>query len=56
MKLTNGWRSQNKNVDRIEIKLRLGSVTIFELGATIPFDPVAAAQWVWDRKVALDAA
>jgi hypothetical protein len=23
--------------------------------ATIPFDPVAAAQWVWDRKVALDA-
>jgi hypothetical protein len=24
--------------------------------ATIPFDPVAAAQWVWDRKVALDAA
>lgn len=20
-----------------------------------PFDPVAAAQWVWDRKVALDA-
>ena len=26
------------------------------LEATIPFDPVAAAQWVWDRKVALDAA
>lgn len=24
--------------------------------ATIPFDPVAAAQWVWGRKVALDAA
>jgi hypothetical protein len=24
--------------------------------ATIPFDPAAAAQWVWDRKVALDAA
>ena len=24
--------------------------------ATIPFDPVAAAQSVWDRKVALDAA
>ena len=24
--------------------------------ATIPFDPVAAAQWVWDRKIALDAA
>lgn len=24
--------------------------------ATLPFDPVAAAQWVWDRKVALDAA
>ena len=23
--------------------------------ATVPFDPVAAAQWVWDRKVALDA-
>lgn len=21
-----------------------------------PFDPVAAAQWVWDRKTALDAA
>lgn len=26
-----------------------------DLDATIPFDPVAAAQWVWDRKVALDA-
>jgi hypothetical protein len=24
--------------------------------ATIPFDPAASAQWVWDRKVALDAA
>ena len=24
-------------------------------GATVPFDPVAAAQWVWDRKTALDA-
>jgi hypothetical protein len=24
--------------------------------ANIPFDPVAAAQWVWDRKVALDGA
>lgn len=24
-------------------------------GPTKPFDPVAAAQWVWDRKVALDA-
>ncbi len=24
--------------------------------ANIPFDPVAAAQWVWDRKVVLDAA
>lgn len=23
--------------------------------ATIPFDPVTAAQWVWDRKTALDA-
>ena len=23
--------------------------------ATIPFDPVAAAQWVWTRKTALDA-
>jgi hypothetical protein len=23
--------------------------------ATIPFGPAAAAQWVWDRKVALDA-
>jgi len=22
----------------------------------IPFDPVASAQWVWDRKTALDAA
>lgn len=22
----------------------------------LPFDPVAAAQWVWDRKTALDAA
>jgi hypothetical protein len=35
MKLTNGWRSQNKNVDRIEIKLRLGAVTVFELGADL---------------------
>jgi hypothetical protein len=26
-----------------------------DLDATIPFDPVAAAQWVWDRKAALDA-
>jgi len=24
--------------------------------ATVPFDPAVAAQWVWDRKVALDAA
>jgi len=24
--------------------------------ATIPFDPAAAAQWVWGRKAALDAA
>ncbi len=24
-------------------------------GPTKPFDPVAAAQWVWDRKTALDA-
>ena len=23
--------------------------------ATVPFDPAAAAQWVWDRKLALDA-
>lgn len=22
----------------------------------LPFDPAAAAQWVWDRKIALDAA
>jgi hypothetical protein len=35
MKLTNGWRSQNKNVDRIEVKLRLGAVTVFELGADL---------------------
>ena len=35
MKLTNGWRSQNKNVDRIEIKLRLGAVTVFEFGADL---------------------
>ena len=24
--------------------------------ATVPFDPAAAADWVWNRKVALDAA
>lgn len=24
-------------------------------GPTTPFDPVVAAQWVWDRKIALDA-
>jgi hypothetical protein len=35
MKLTNGWRSQNKNVDRIEVKLRLGAVTVLELGADL---------------------
>jgi hypothetical protein len=23
--------------------------------ATVPFNPAAAAQWVWDRKLALDA-
>jgi len=27
-----------------------------DLTATIPFDPAAAADWVWNRKVALDAA
>lgn len=26
------------------------------LETATPFDPVKAAQWVWDRKVALDAA
>ncbi len=25
------------------------------LGPTVPFDPVAAAQWVWERKIMLDA-
>lgn len=25
-----------------------------DIDATIPFDPVAAAQWVWDRKDALN--
>jgi len=27
-----------------------------DMDATIPFDAAAAAQWVWDRKTALDAA
>ena len=27
-----------------------------DINAFIPFDPAAAAKWVWDRKVALDAA
>jgi hypothetical protein len=27
-----------------------------DLTASVPFDPVVAAQWVWDRKMALDAA
>lgn len=35
MKITNGWRSQNKNVDRIELKVRLGAVTVFELSADL---------------------
>jgi hypothetical protein len=26
------------------------------LEAALPFDPIAAAQWVWNRKLALDAA
>lgn len=33
MKLTNGWRSRNKNLDRVEIKLRVGFVTLFEFSA-----------------------
>ncbi len=28
----------------------------FDPNSVKPFDPVAAAQWVWDRKTALDAA
>ena len=35
MKLANGWRSQNKNVDRIEMKVRLGAVTVIELMADL---------------------
>ena len=35
MKITNGWRSQNKNVDRIELKVRLGAITVFELSADL---------------------
>lgn len=27
-----------------------------DINATVPFDPVKWAQWVWGRKVALDAA
>ncbi len=35
MKITNAWRSHNKNVDRIEVKVRLGAVTVFELSADL---------------------
>lgn len=35
MKLTNAWRSHNKNVDRIEWRLRLGAVTVYELSADL---------------------
>lgn len=33
MKITNAWRSHNKQVDRIEIKARFGAMTVFELTA-----------------------
>ncbi len=35
MKITNAWHSHNKNVDRIEARLRLGAVTVFELSADL---------------------
>jgi len=35
MKITNAWRSQNKNVDRIEVRLRIGAVTVYELSVDL---------------------
>lgn len=35
MKITNAWRSHNKNVDRIEVRARFGAVTVFELTADL---------------------
>lgn len=35
MKITNAWRSHNKQVDRIEIRMRLGAVTVYELTADL---------------------
>ena len=35
MKITRSWSSHNKNVDRIEARLRLGAVTVFELSADL---------------------
>jgi len=35
MKLTNAWRSHNKSVDRLEVRLRLGAVTVFEASADL---------------------
>lgn len=35
MKLTNSWRVQNKQTDRIEARLRLGAVTVFEVTADL---------------------
>lgn len=31
MKVTNAWKSRNKNLDRVEIKIRFGFITVFEL-------------------------
>lgn len=35
MKITNAWKSQNKQVDRVEIRVRLGAVTVFEVNADL---------------------
>ena len=35
MKFAKSWRSHNKNVDRIEAKLRFGAVTVIELWADL---------------------
>jgi hypothetical protein len=35
MKITRSWHSHNKNVDRLEFRLRLGAVTVVELSADL---------------------
>jgi hypothetical protein len=40
MKFVNGWRYLAKNRDRVEVRLRIGLVTVFDL-----FIDVGGARW-----------